>query len=395
MILKIKKSISFLVLLLAFVMTGTPIIVDSILIIMAGVLALFLFFKEKNYEKIFLKTYFPLFLFYLVLLIGLIYSENISKSFNQLEKKLTFIILPIIFYTIRHYINTEKIIKYFSFGVLFSSLICDVIVVFKYKTIFTGYTTLLQSLDIDPTYFSMYCLFAMTFFYETLLKTTNTKIKIAYLSVFIYLAYFFLRVGSKIGLILIFVIIIYTLLKSFRKKTKKTNYILFTILIMFALLSYFLPITYNRFYAPLIDNKLDFYQLRMKFFNERYYAWKCSLEALNIKYIWLGYGTGDDLGVLKECYESFKRTYTLNSHNIYFSSLLKNGFLGLLSLLFVIIQGFKTSKIQYIIFSLIIIFTGFTESIFERQKGIIFFTFICTLILTELLIKKENKCVEL
>ena len=395
MILKLKKIIVLLILLLAFIITVTPILVESIIIIIAGFFAFFILINEKLKLKIFIKTYFPLLLFYFILIIGLMYSENLLKGFNQLEKKLSFIILPIIIYSVRDNISTKKVIKYFSFGVFFAVIVCDLLAIVKFQSLFVGYSILLQPLDLDPTYFSLYCLFALAFFSQELLQASNLKQRLVYVGVIVYLTYFFLRVGSKTGLILMFILIIYALILTLKNKSKKNNIILILVIISLGLLSYFLPITYNRFYAPLINNNLDFYQLRMNFFNERYYTWKCSIESINIKSIWLGYGTGDDIGVLKNCYESYRRSYVLNSHNIYFSSLLKNGIIGLLSLVFIIIQGFKSNKIQYIIFSLIVLFTGLTESILERQKGVIFFALICTLILTEIQLKREKKCAAL
>lgn len=395
MILKVKSSIVLLIFFLVFTIPATPILIDSIIISITSVLALYVLFHEKPNLNTFVKIYYPLLLFFLILTIGLIYSKNLYRGFNQVEQKLTFVLFPIVFYSVKDIISYKKVLKYFAFGVLFSATICDLNMLYKFRSLSVGYSLLLKPLDIDPTYFSMYCLFAMTFFCKQLLESLPVKQKTLYIIILSYLTYFFLRIGSKIGLIIMFVLIGYTLIITLRYKPKTTNLIIVVILICFGIISYLSPITYNRFYRPLLDNNLDFYQLRMKFFNERYYAWKCSIEAVNIKSIWFGYGTGDDLDVLRGCYEGYRRNYVLNSHNIYFSSLIKNGILGLLSLFFIIIQGFKSNKIEYTTFSLIILFIGLTESILERQKGIIFFTLFCTLILTELQTKKENKCVEL
>lgn len=395
MIIKVKKIIVGCVLLLSFSITFTPILIDSLLLIIASILSALVLYKEKKSVIKFFKTYYFLLAFYLILIIGLSYSENLSKGFNQLEKKLTFIILPFIFFSIKETIKSKQVITFFCYGVLFGAIFCDLNALINQGVFLqSSYSNLLSPLDIDPTYMSMYCLLSIVFFFNDI--QFNTTIIKRFINVFIllYLTYFLLRLGSKIAILLILVIAILLILNKLKHKSKKEILILCAVIVVIGLISYILPITYNRFYAPILDNNLDFYQLKMKFFNERYYAWKCSIEAINLKSIWFGYGTGDDIKVLQDCYINYKREYVLNSHNIYFSSIIKTGILGLLSLLLLIFKGLKSKKIIYIGFSLIILFTGLTESLLERQKGVIFFTLICTLILTDLQIKNKDKCVE-
>lgn len=395
MIIKVKKIIVGCVLLLCFSITLTPILVDSLLLIITTTLSALVLYKEKKSVIKFLKTYHPLLAFYLILIIGLLYSENLSKGFNQLEKKLTFIILPFVFFSINETIKSKQVITFFCYGVLFGAVFCDLNALINQGVFLqSSYSNLLSPLDIDPTYMSMYCLLSIVFFFNDIQLKTTLKQRLINISILIYLTYFLLRLGSKIGLLLILVIAILLIINKLKNKSKKTVLILCTVIVVVGLISYTLPITYNRFYAPVLNNNLDFYQLKMKFFNERYYAWKCSIEAINFKSIWFGYGTGDDIKVLQECYLTYRREYVLNSHNIYFSSIIKTGILGLLALLLLIFKGFKSKKIIYIGFSLIILFTGLTESLLERQKGVIFFTLICTLILTDLQIKNKDKCAE-
>ena len=395
MILNLKKIVIGLLLLLSITIATTPIIVDSIIIALMSLLSLTILIIDNNRFNLFFKTYYPLIIYYVILLFGLIYSENLVKGFDQLEKKFAFIAFPIVFFAIKDIVNFKKVQLYFSFGVICAALFCDLILKIKYDSFFSfGYTKLLEPLDIDPTYFSMYLALSLTFLINELNNYTRIKKALVIITIS-YLLFFYLRVGSKIGLLILFVISLYYVFIFFKNKSKKTSILIGVSLCLVICISFFLPLTYNRFYAPIIDNNLDFYQLRMKFFNERYYAWKCSIQSFNKYIIWFGYGTGDDLDTLKMCYENYRRSYVLNSHNIYFSALMKNGLVGLFSLIFVVIQGFKINKSQFIVFSLIIMITGLTESILERQKGIIFFTLFCTLILTELQTKKENKCVGL
>lgn len=125
--------------------------------------------------------------------------------------------------------------------------------------------------------------------------------------------------------------------------------------------------------------------------NLRFIKWKCAAKILSENKNWLwGTGTGDSQPLLDKCYSdqlgpsSFFVTEHYNSHNQYFTTWLNQGLIGILFLLlhfgFFLRQHYLTGNTLGIIFTMGIMMFCITESIFEVQKGIVFYTFFQLLI---------------
>ena len=111
----------------------------------------------------------------------------------------------------------------------------------------------------------------------------------------------------------------------------------------------------------------------------------------------LGYGPNGSRQVLNNIYlnNSYNIEKGMNSHNQYLTTLLNGGILGLVVLLSIIVlalyKSYKSrSTVNTIIVNLILV-VFITESMLERQKGIVFFALFLTLIFIEGKLRLESK----
>jgi O-antigen ligase len=114
--------------------------------------------------------------------------------------------------------------------------------------------------------------------------------------------------------------------------------------------------------------------------------WKGALELIKRSPV-LGYGTGDEIPMLKTQY--IKRNLFIsyledfNAHNQYLSYLIKNGFLGFGVFLFAFYYYCRLAVLKkdfmYLSFLLLLLIGFYTENILDANKGIIFFAFFNTI----------------
>lgn len=390
----LKSTLGYLIALFAFTLPFVTININSIIIIFMLLIALVILFIERdiNHIKKQIVLFSPLFIYLLLLIIGISYSDDVSRSLTVIERNLSLIIFPTVFMAYPTGKIKPQIPLIFALGVLASLLYCNIYQYFNFGHPFKhSFTGLLKPIEIDPTYMSMYILFSLSIGI-TYLKRVDNRTKILICLAILYSILFLIKLGSKVALFTLFIVLVVSLFINL-KGVKKGKLFLIAVAIVFGVLlvSYVTPLTYNRFYKPIINSGFDAYQLRISLLGERFYVWKCAVESLSNRAIFFGYGTGDEIEVLQSCYQKYRIKGYLNPHNIYFSTSLKVGLLGLFSMLSTVIYGLIKNGKQspFIIFSVIILIMGLTESLFDRAKGILFFTMISTYFVSNL-IRKNN-----
>lgn len=112
--------------------------------------------------------------------------------------------------------------------------------------------------------------------------------------------------------------------------------------------------------------------------------WKCSADILNEHWL-TGVGTGDVQDSLQKAYEKRKFYFAsmynrYNAHNEYLQITLANGLTGLLILLSCIFYPLlhynkNFSGNTYLLFLMLFALVGFSESLLEVNKGIIWYSF--------------------
>ncbi|HVU56821.1 MAG TPA: O-antigen ligase family protein [Puia sp.] len=109
--------------------------------------------------------------------------------------------------------------------------------------------------------------------------------------------------------------------------------------------------------------------------------WQCAWELIR-ESPWIGYGTGAEVGKLKERYYAhhlmISYTLGLNAHNQFLSFWLKTGVVGMLvyvtALLLAFREAWRRKEIYLTAFVLIITCISLSENILDVNKGIFFFS---------------------
>jgi O-antigen ligase len=119
--------------------------------------------------------------------------------------------------------------------------------------------------------------------------------------------------------------------------------------------------------------------------NFRYGIYHCAGTILKENWI-TGVGPGNVQKKLDDCYSSYTyknyddyRHIEYNSHNQYIDICLKYGVFGLIAFLIFLFWGLNTKDLIYHVFLFIILIGLVTENLFDRQIGVVFFTFFNSL----------------
>jgi O-antigen ligase len=138
--------------------------------------------------------------------------------------------------------------------------------------------------------------------------------------------------------------------------------------------------------------------------NIRLAIWKICIEAVNAEKAWvIGVGPGDTQTILTQSYIE-KHIYSgneihegflhYNAHNQFFQYYVSLGIIGLgffiVILGVVIVTIFTKANMMAGCISIIFLSFCFTESVMERQKGIVFFTFFSCLLVAKIPSKVAN-----
>lgn len=131
--------------------------------------------------------------------------------------------------------------------------------------------------------------------------------------------------------------------------------------------------------------------------NERILIWRSSLEIVDENPVF-GVGTGDVKDVLLKKYEENHITAAavkrLNAHNQYLQTCIALGGVGLLililCLIFPAIYAIRNHDLLYFLFLMLIFLNLLFESMFERQAGIVFYSFFNALLFFHRPVSESN-----
>jgi O-antigen ligase len=327
--------------------------------------------------------------------IQLLLLNKVDEYLNNLITKITLFLIPILILIgyQSNKINLSGILKFFFYGTVTSSLFCLINAVISYYFLkndnaFT-YTSL--SLFHDPSYFTMYLNFVIGIIYLNNLKPImnfklSTNLSLIIVS---FLSFFILFASSRIGWITNVLLHLFFISCVFYKKKMSKKAIIYFLVLMvpFSTVIYTNKTIQSRF------NEIIFYTFQKvdqkkvpSSTSARKKIWSTSFKLIKEKWI-TGYGTGLSKKVLKKQFKKqgydlfFKKNY--NSHNQYLQVFLDQGIFGFLLLVFftfgMLYLSLKQKDFIYALFLAIMILNFMTESILERQSGVIFFAFFNTI----------------
>jgi O-antigen ligase len=354
-------------------------------------------FKSNSISKLFIG-------FYLIMFISILYSENLKIGFNILSRSVFFLIIPFIFISNYHHVNenkVKKILDYFVYSIFWIGVLFILNAVYNtyiYASVnplnvsngnFFSYIKLTSLLKLHPIYFGLFILVSYGY---TLLDLTQNKKKLCLnkLVVILFFSILIMLLSSFYLLIVFVVLNSYILIPFIYKKGGK---IIFVVTFLIAILSamYFSSgFIIHKFNGVNIKNDittLDFSGNDFTAIKARKAKWFCTLQVIKENML-IGTGVGDGNDELFKMYKKYnflhgiERTY--NSHNQYLTTTLYIGIFGLLYLLFLLFAVFKNAvnnknKITFVFVSVLSLFF-ITESVLERQVGVVFFVFFSILL---------------
>ena len=322
-------------------------------------------------------------LFYLFLFITLFYSSTIKKGVLNLQTMVSLLLFPLLFSLIskQDYFNLYKKKKKLFIIYVASVITFNLTVLIWFSiTEFTFFSTIkhfneiinsrLGKFNIHPIYLSIHICISILFCFwvntekKSLLTITLTPFLIFFLLII-------LKKGPILSLIVSFVYILFFVLRGKQKIIGLTFFIL-SITLLFSL-----PKTKEKFIELIKIKELT--DTTISSTNIRASIYKSSIKPIKNSFFF-GYGIGDHNEVLKKNYNN---TILIlggyNSHNQYISIMLIGG-VTLLIVFFVtnfynINLAFRNNNHLFIIVNIFFLLNMFTESILERESGVIFYSF--------------------
>nr|WP_321245620.1 O-antigen ligase family protein [uncultured Psychroserpens sp.] len=373
-------------------------------------LGLFVFFSirhailNKTSFKIELPFLLPI-LLYVLFVLSLMWSVDKAQTLKGLERTVSLLLVPTAFMLIpkltkKDFMIVMKVFTVFNFflGVFF--LIIATYGFFKTKTLDAyTYHNLVAIFDLNAIYVSL--IFSISMFYLISLKQRSIKQKSM---IVFFLLFLFLLSSKTILFVLCIGILIYILNSKIPKLNRKTVILVSIIGITIIGIS---SITLSERFS--FEKHTKFSEVLEKEEFGKVYYWtgssirlfqlrilKEQIEEENI--ILKGFGlfaSKQNLEQRHKNYDTYFKFHYYNYHNQYAQTLSETGVLGLVILLSILIcvwiRGIKSKNFLIIMFSLMMSFVFFTESVLWRQRGLfLFIIFYCLLIKTSSQNKKIN-----
>lgn len=354
------------------------------------------------------------FLFFLIHVIGFIYSDNLKSGLFDLEVKLSILFIPIIsiFITEKVKINFRFILKIFVFGNLITSIICLIIAFsnsihvnefgnilfepsywleFRDLSFFqlineraSFFSYLILSVFHHPSYFSVYILFSIaTLVY--LIRSSKKRL-FGYYGLIIYFSIFIWLLGSRAGYItylISFFSFIFIIILKFKKYWIGVGSLVIGVLLALIVLT-------NSQINKNIKETTNIVEYNQSLTNDsdmRLWIWKSGIEVFKDHFIF-GVGTGDIDEFLNKKYQEYNlkdaELHHYNTHNQYLDVAIKFGIVGFIIffawIITIFLVSIKKKQFLFFYFGLIIFINFFFETMLNTIAGVGFVSFFYALL---------------
>ena len=369
-------------------------------IIIIGLIWIFSFsFKEKLHRFIKNPAAIAFVLLYLLHLLSIFYTENSSEGWNDLRLKISFLLLPFFMLTVQFIYKEQRlvIIKLFAVLMMLMALtdlthaFLEYLVSGNQETFY--YIHLPYLLASKVHYVAWYYSFAIFVSIDHLMSSNSNR-ALWFLGLLI-LLFSLILLSSRAFILAFIVVFILSFLKWF--KTVKASSLMWakilSIAALFIFFLVFLPSTNLRLNDTFVELQKMFGYDTPKQTNPRVFIWSYGADVVAKNPIF-GLGVGDakeELSLaLESCDAMFwdgeqnvpiqKKNY--NFHNQFMQTWAEVGIFGFLLLLFIMIHPFmlKNSHPLFLIFIGLTFIGCLTESMFERQAGVVLFAFMYPLL---------------
>jgi O-antigen ligase len=365
---------------------------------------------ESNFKSKFHLFKQPWLLFSMVLyalyIIGIFYSSEPGKASIVIEHKLTLLLAPLLIGAGHSFRRQHLGLALFTFvnaGILASIAAYSMALYNGLSGIYTQsalvdyitYENLAEAIGFQPIYFSLYLVFAFfallalyrdirfegQWFYQ------NHKLSITSL-LFIFLTIVLL--SSRMELLALIITAVFTLIVFVkdRKLIFKAIGLLVAVCFVGALVILSSSVNRQRF-TEMFDLKSDYTENQYGGRSIRIEKWKNTIECWSQSPVF-GVGTGDMQTELNKIYEKngfeLAMEYKFNPHNQYLETALAIGIPGLMALLCWMFSlfwlGIRSGDWLLFSFGSIVFISMITESMLERQWGVVFIAIFSAMLLT-------------
>ncbi|HYG00790.1 MAG TPA: O-antigen ligase family protein [Chryseosolibacter sp.] len=356
-------------------------------------------------------------LFYMLNVIGVLYSEDKQTAYGNLERYFPIVFVPLIFGTTDTRIPPESLrmmISSFVVAVVCSTLVCLTSAFINYQNgaqllglgtpefdmlhvdisnsawLAFSYTDLTSALSIHPGFLALYVCFAMIVLHHWSNNlATGKKAQWLCWGAIAYLTTFLLLLSARIMLVTFALLAIVYILKTFNsRKAEALKLIGVLMLAVFLLMAN--PVTWYRTFQEMFISEYAV-EHNNHYTNSteiRLSLWWLAGSSLNANNVMLGNGTGDTRLTMHETASRLNISNVLNTHdphNQFLFTLLANGLIGLalisVILFFPLLIALNLNDVLLSGFCILFISLCLTESALELQKGIGFFSLFGSLLL--------------
>ncbi len=330
-------------------------------------------------------------------LMSVLWSEHSEIAWSEVISKLSLLLIPLFFgqpqIETKQYKQVLKSFAFGSVGVILYAITAaglDFYLVNNALSLMDAisYENLANHVHFQPIYLSLY---VMSAFFIILWDLFDARLKWYDTMSLILLFVAMILLSSRTEtLIFIFLLLSILVIWGYRIGRLKTMLLIsFSLLVIMLGIIFASPTARTRF-VEMFDTKTHYSQNQYGGRGLRIEKWKNTLECWQ-DYKWIGTGVGDYKLTLENTYRKngFEVGYVnhYNSHNQYLQTLLATGVVGLLLLVaylfFALKQAYQERNFLAVVFIVAFALSCLTESMLERQKGLVFFVFMVHFLLSK------------
>lgn len=369
-----ERNLSILLFLIPASLVVSMRLNSIIIVLVTGIL---LYSNIKNKQLSFDNLKYADFGYFLIILytFSIDFFRGNELDYQRIVMSLSFLVFP--FYSIFKIPLSvrDKIIYYYSYLIVIINSLLILNLIANYLNGISTFGSpefraeVLDPLSIHPTYYSLFILLSLVYLVRSNLLGFGW-IKILGIILNLAIIFFVTSKGAIFSLIILSAVFLWYLIRS---KELSKYYLLVIPVIIYAL--YITPMVNIRFHLfidTLLGDGVEYSTSRRMLLYERVF------DALSLDSSFWGYGITGGYSFVKEVSK-----LNFNMHNQFLQVYINGGFIGVV--LFVsylsnlAIRSFKRNDVIYLLFNFIVMFNLLFENVFDRQWGIVFFTFFTAL----------------
>lgn len=388
----LNKSLFFATAMVAVSFPIFPLLVQVSVLVLLLIYLLPIDLKKRLQELKSSKLTLLLLVFFLFNLVGLLWSENLTKGLLHIEIKSAFLLMPLLIFA-RPDLTKIAINRIKLFFIGSNVFVALFLLVRSFLIGFWNSGSWLIYGDFSPffhpSYISMYFLLAMVFLFDK--KNIPVIPNLIYYLLLILLGASVFFLASKLNILLLFLILLFFFVQYIKVRfSRVTNYVLASLFFLGTLSALMLnQSVYERFAVgwETIKHPEGIQTDDTESNAARLLIWRSAFDlAVENPF---GVGTGDvNIELSKKYHQngySGIESKQLNAHNQFLQTSVAIGVLGMLVLLLIMVIPFIQSLVLrdfvFAGFLLISFSNGLVEGILEAQAGVIFFAFFYSLLL--------------